>query len=674
MGSQQVRAGETISIEGSIRGSKYRPEIDGLRAVAVAAVISNHFNKDTLPSGYLGVDIFFVISGFVITSSLRRHQATSFRNFIVGFYARRLKRILPALLVMVVVTSFAITLVDPNPGTSLITGLASIFGLSNIYLTQRLTDYFAASADLNIFLHTWSLGIEEQFYFLFPLLTWWSGYAKGSASGSQRLRRLLLPLLALSLVAFVVIYPRSQPHAYFLLSSRFWELASGCLISLLPAGQLSAIGLQLPALPLLGGLLGLLFLPLTLAVPATLLCIALTSLLIYCLRSETPAHALLSWRPMVSIGLLSYSLYLWHWPVLALSRWTVGIHREAIPLQLLLIGGLAWLSYRFVEQPLRNSRWPASRRATILFSLLASLTGSLVIVLLAKEWKEHLFLGQRNDLEKTHSILTNPPGPVCNIFDDPASVEEFPDRCGFNGSPNLPTIYMVGDSQIEQFSQAISAFARANKMSFRGLWGNACAFPALEGVKSSHAGRSMTEPCQKAQRATEKSLLARVKTGDVIFIGSYLTSYFNTDTSDANERSELSKPREDYLKRLILLSEKLIANGATVVIYLNGPRFNGLEGAVDGFCFPYWFKPKLDSNCQISSAPFLAPRRAKFRALYAWSDGTKRLLWDGVDEKTCAGTACQATHYKDEAHFREYYANYLFDLFEGENPGLLAPH
>lgn len=211
---------------------------------------------------------------------------------------------------MVVVSSFAISLVDPNPGTSLITGIASIFGLSNIYLVQRLTDYFAASADLNIFLHTWSLGIEEQFYFLFPLLAWWSGYGKGSTSGSLRLRRLLLPLLILSLAAFVMIYPRSQPHAYFLLSSRFWELASGCLISLLPAGQLSAIAFQLPALPLLVGLLGLMFLPLSMAVPATLLCIGLTSLLIYCLRSATPAHAILSWQPMVSIGLLSYSLYL----------------------------------------------------------------------------------------------------------------------------------------------------------------------------------------------------------------------------------------------------------------------------------------------------------------------------------------------------------------------------
>jgi peptidoglycan/LPS O-acetylase OafA/YrhL len=637
-------------------------------------VIINHFNKDILPSGYLGVDIFFVISGFVITSSLRRHQATSFQDFIIGFYARRLRRILPALLVMVLVVSFAITLVDPNPGTSLITGLASIFGLSNIYLVQRLTDYFAASADLNIFLHTWSLGIEEQFYFLFPLLAWWSGYGKGSPSGSQRLRRLLLPLLALSLVAFVVIYPRSQPHAYFLLSSRFWELASGCLISLLPVSKLSAIALQLPALPLLGGLLGLLFLPLTQAVPATLLCIALTSLLIYCLRRETPTHALLSWRPIVSIGLLSYSLYLWHWPVLALSRWTVGIHRETIPLQLLLISGLAWLSYRFVERPLRNSPWPSTRGGTILVALLASLTGSLIIMLLAKGWKEQLFLGQRNDLEKTHSVLSHPGGPVCNIFDDPTAPKEFPERCGFNGSPKRPTIYMVGDSQIEQFAPAISAFAREHNLSFRGLWGNACAFPALEGVKGSQAGRSMTEPCQKAQRATEKALLARVTPGDVIFIGSYLTNYFHTDTTDSSEHSQPSKPREEYLKRLILLSEKLIANGATVVIYLNGPRFDGLEGAVDGYCFPQWFKPNLDSNCQISSAPFGAQRQAKFRALYAWADGSQRLLWDGLDQQTCHGAICQATHYKDEAHFREYYANYLFGLFVGENPGLLAAH
>lgn len=657
--------------KGLSESPRYRPEIDGLRAVAVAAVIINHFNKDILPSGYLGVDIFFVISGFVITSSLRRHSATSFKDFLVGFYARRLKRILPALLVMVVVSGVAIILVDPNPGTSLITGLASIFGLSNIYLVQRLTDYFSASADLNIFLHTWSLGIEEQFYFLYPCLAWWSGYSKGAPHGSQRLRCLLLPLLILSLAAFVVIYPRSQPHAYFLLSSRFWMLASGCLISLLPAGKLSAITHQLPALPLLAGLLGVLFLPLTLAVPATLLCIALTSLLINCLRRETPAHALLSWRPMVSIGLLSYSLYLWHWPVLALSRWTIGIHRETIPVQLLLICGLAWLSYRFIERPLRNSRWPASRRGTILVALLASLASSLVMGLLAKGWKEHFFLGQRNDLEKTHSVLTHLPGRVCNIFDDPAAAEKFPDRCGFNGSPNRPTIYMVGDSQIEQFSPAISAFAREHDLSFRGLWGNACAFPALQGVDSLHAGQSLSEPCQTAQRTTEKTLLSRVKTGDIIFIGSYLTQYFHTDTMDSINTSRSSKNREEYLQRLILLSEKLIAEGATVVIYLNGPRFEGLEGAVEGYCFPQWFKPNLDPNCQISSAPFGAQRQEKFRALYSWADGSHRLLWVGLDEKTCHGATCQAIHYADEAHFREYYANYLFELFVKQNPGLL---
>lgn len=189
----------------------YRPEIDGLRAFAVIAVIINHFNKDILPSGYLGVDIFFVISGFVITKSLRNHSAKGWRDFLLGFYARRLKRISPALLVMVLVSAFSISLFDPNPGTSLQTGITAIFGFSNIYLVSRLTDYFAASAELNIFLHTWSLGIEEQFYFLFPLLAWWSGYGRQSTPGLKRLAWILIPLLAASLITLIVVIHGVNP-------------------------------------------------------------------------------------------------------------------------------------------------------------------------------------------------------------------------------------------------------------------------------------------------------------------------------------------------------------------------------------------------------------------------------------------------------------------------------
>ena len=125
--------------------STYRPEIDGLRAFAVVAVIINHFNKDLLPSGYLGVDIFFVISGYVITLSLSNHRSESFRHLFLGFYARRVNRLLPALLVFVVATSFFLCLFNPDPGVSLGVGRRALFGISNVNLYQASTDYFATS-------------------------------------------------------------------------------------------------------------------------------------------------------------------------------------------------------------------------------------------------------------------------------------------------------------------------------------------------------------------------------------------------------------------------------------------------------------------------------------------------------------------------------------------------
>lgn len=134
--------------------SFYRSEIDGLRALAVVAVIINHFNKDILPSGYLGVDIFFVISGFVITSSLTKHPSKHLGDFLLGFYTRRLKRLVPTLVLCVVITSILICLFAENPRVSLRTGIASLFGLSNLYLLRESTDYFADSTDLNAFTHT----------------------------------------------------------------------------------------------------------------------------------------------------------------------------------------------------------------------------------------------------------------------------------------------------------------------------------------------------------------------------------------------------------------------------------------------------------------------------------------------------------------------------------------
>ena len=150
----------------------YFPELDGLRAFAVLIVIINHFNKELLPSGFLGVDIFFLISGFVITSSLINREESNFWEFITNFYTRRIKRIYPALIACVILTGIFLCLFNDNPEYEMKTALTSIFGLSNIYLIKISMNYFSQSAEINPFLHTWSLGVEEQFYFLFPLLVW----------------------------------------------------------------------------------------------------------------------------------------------------------------------------------------------------------------------------------------------------------------------------------------------------------------------------------------------------------------------------------------------------------------------------------------------------------------------------------------------------------------------
>ncbi|MFK8182224.1 MAG: acyltransferase family protein [Phormidesmis sp.] len=372
----------------------YRPEIDGLRALAVIAVIVNHFNKDILPSGYLGVDIFFVISGFVITASLAYREASSFFTFITGFYVRRVKRLVPALIFCVVLTALITCLVNPFPNVSINTGVTSLVGLSNIYLLRQATDYFGSSAELNTFTQTWSLGVEEQFYFLFPVLVWMTGFSRHTKRGARNLFFVMTVFVLSSFCLFAYLSGQNPSAAYFLMPSRLWEMGSGCLLFLglskLPSAAVLSRWLK-PEL-LIGCLIAAFFLPLSFQVLATVLTVCVTSLLIVVIRPGTSAYRLLTLKPALFIGLISYSLYLWHWSVLAISRWTIGIHWWSVPFQLGLMFLLAFLSYRYIESPLRHLRWSTNKvggdnkLGDIRYALLSSLLCAVLVFASARQY------------------------------------------------------------------------------------------------------------------------------------------------------------------------------------------------------------------------------------------------------------------------------------------------
>ena len=293
----------------------YRADVDGLRAVAVLAVIANHVHEPLLPYGFLGVDVFFVISGYVITASLARGEFHSLGDLLQTFYARRVRRILPALVACVVLTSLTVSFVATHPEPSLDTGVSALAAVSNLRLLAASTNYFAASTTLNAFTHTWSLGVEEQFYVAFPLLLW-AVKLRPAARAKGGVALAILAVLSIgSLALFTAWGGPSRPLAFYTMPARLWELGAGSLVFLSlerrpDPGRASSRVVDGASAIVLATLVAAQFGEGGSALLRTVLVVLCTCLLIAFLRPGMMAHRLLTTRPMLAIGVGSYSLYL----------------------------------------------------------------------------------------------------------------------------------------------------------------------------------------------------------------------------------------------------------------------------------------------------------------------------------------------------------------------------
>ena len=593
----------------------YRPEIDGLRAFSVVAVLINHLDPTWLAGGFLGVDIFFVISGYVVTSSLLQRQATSRWGFLFEFYGRRFRRLLPALIASVLVSAIIFAMVvspmEDLHAATLRTGITALFGVSNLYLLRQGSNYFATDNQYNIFLHTWSLGVEEQFYLVWPALLLLCGL--GVAGVSRRnlsiFKLACVCLFVASLAIFVVLHLRGHSdRAFYLTPARFWELSAGSLAYLFHRGSGTAmdLGKRLPlerfrghlSLGLMAALTGLLFVPETWSLFSTITVTILAATLLVLLQPKSIAGRLLCLPLSVSIGLLSYSLYLWHWPVIVLFRWTVGVDLRTIPAILLITALLTFLSYR-LETRFRFAKQGSS---SILLYPLTALMAAGWLGLMQGPLRAIPFLGNRSSLQEGTFNMKRIEGTAvntANCFLDPlapirpAGASEV---CHAVTSTDRPNLFFEGDSHTHALIPLGGEILSAGRWNVAFHARGGCPFPYFEPRSGNTHNNERYRLCRPHYENALERIATSLHPGDRLVLVSNLPGYFSSLTGTDTKKAEAS-----YSIGIERLADIARRRQAALILFGPLPSFEQKKISVPlSLCKTEWFRPgwAIDQGCR----------------------------------------------------------------------------
>jgi len=568
----------------------------------VLAVIIYHFNNNILPGGYLGVDMFFVISGYVITLSLASKKSKNFGDFLSCFYERRIRRLLPALALFVAISATASHLFIRNASQYYITGALALFGLSNQYIFSQQFDYWGLNSSMNPFTNTWSLGVEEQFYLLFPIIAWLMGFAQHKTHGARNLFVCISVLAVASAASYVYLYQINQAAAYFLMPFRFWEIAAGCLL-FIGSDKISRIKLQLDKIPP-----SLVFISISCVMlfsrnnplPATFLIVLLTSFLLLQLESGQGLFNLLTNKYVVYIGLISYSLYLWHWSVLSLARWTVGISKVTVLPLLIFIFALSIFSYEFIEKSSRGNAWSTRRSIAIAKGLLIAIGVSTFTLSIGSALKSKFYLGD-----------IKPKDPPIN--------------------PLLhSTFHVMGDSHGYDILELlkINGTYKVSSYIIR-----ACRFYFNNSGCLNHK-KNLNE------------LIKITKPGDVVIFASNDLPYLRKDPEDAST----------MLSFFELVAPRLRAKNVLIILKLPHPESNSPNVGNGFICKKEFFRQTINSGCFVKGLPknkFLFNREQATKALIHKIRTTYPyiMLWD-ISSVVCPGVECFPVT-KDHQYFSD---------------------
>ncbi|GIT89295.1 acyltransferase family protein [Roseobacter sp. OBYS 0001] len=540
---------------------KYRAEIDGLRAMAVVPVVLFHAGVPIFSGGFVGVDVFFVISGFLITFILIRElDAGTFS--LINFYERRARRILPALFVVIAAClPFAFMLLVPQDLKDFGESVAAVALFSSNVLFWQESGYFAS--ELKPLLHTWSLAVEEQYYILFPLflmITWqW---------GKKITLALLIVVFALSLLAAQVLVTKDASFAFFMLPTRGWELLAGSFV---------AFALQrYPDLPgsawlaQAGSLLGLAMVLYAIFVfdaqtpfPSlyTMVPVLGSVLIILCARQGTVVHALLCQRAFVGIGLVSYSAYLWHQPLFAFTRYANAGHPPGVIMAGLVLVTflLAYASWRWVETPFRIARGaPEYIDRTRIFGASGAMLAGLAALGITLHLKDGLparYSPLKQDLFA--SATSSPSRGRCHNVALPQ------DACHYNG--DTPTWAIIGDSHAVELAHGLAGALQPQKKSLAHFSASGC---------GPRFGMDTGDPCSQWAARGMKHLLAD-DTIDTVVISYRIAAYLKGNhegiypslPNDVDARTR-TKVWEAY----VAMMQALVDHGKTVHLVLQAPE------------------------------------------------------------------------------------------------------
>ncbi|WP_159944964.1 MULTISPECIES: acyltransferase family protein [unclassified Nocardiopsis] len=513
-------------------GHRFRPEVQGLRAVAVLLVLVYHLSPALLPGGYVGVDVFFVISGFLITSLLYREATEHGRVSIGGFYVRRVRRLLPAATTVLLVTgavSFFLLPVTRMADTAWQL-VASAFYVENLYLARQAVDYLASDVPPSPVQHFWSLSVEEQFYLVWPVLflVWALARRRWNAT-ARTLTVLLGSVLALSLACSVLLTAYDSAPAYFLPTTRAWELAVGGLL---------AVGLTHASLPERWraplGWLGLaaiagaaLFYDDATPFPgwAAVLPVLGSAAVIAAEQSPRPlaASRLLGTAPARWLGDVSYSLYLWHWPLIVFALVLTGGERltlvEALAVAALSVL-LAWGTKVWVEDPVRDRGLVRRGRSALAVATAGMVTVAAVsgaVYVRVEQERSVSFdpevhvgpaaLGEAHDGGPVYPPPVEAEDDVPLLYQDDCqgsqSATEPGDPCVFGPEDADTDVAVLGDSHSAQWMPALERIADERGWRLSVYTKSSCAFTGTE-VRGPDGGPYTT--CDTWNRAVVEEL------------------------------------------------------------------------------------------------------------------------------------------------------------------------